>query len=1299
MKRSSFCLVCVLFVVVALLTFSRRPHSNHPAAPAPAGSGASALSPAATPSVPAIQGDVRQPNVLRHFAYAQAWRETPLPALAAFRDWTDRYRAATPRDRLGLEAEGVALAQARRPILHRLIKLDPEGALAVTVPAVVRQTLPASVLAELEARISGRGELAVVASVPAGEPSASPSVRRITVLNGQTYTASVYGRREPQGYKDGISLHGIAIDRDAALHESPVRVLEPGEIPRASAEPTCPVSSEAVAPLPTGAGVNEDVPNVVEAEGRIYEFCSGGDMLNGFVERMIAAEDGPGARGPTPPTAGQAATAWTTGTKKVLTIRVDFSDFPGEPMARQAALDVLNGPVRSYFENVSYGLTSITGTVSEKVYRLPQSGTAYAVGDNEGQLHTDARTAASADYTLADFDRIIVLFTDLDRIPGSKITFGGQAIVPGANVWINGASSFSMGTVSHELGHTYGLKHANLWRINDGNPVSNAGVSVEYGDPFDIMGSSSVSGVAASPRHHFNQFSKNRLGWLPDAAVTTATKSGTYRIYRFDSKDASRSQPLALRIFRDGVRWYWVGLRQNFATGTPLVNDAYVLWGFNNRQQSQLLDLTSPGNNASDAALPIGSTFSDPAYGVSIKPLARGGTEPAQWLDVEVTMPASPPNVVNAWGREGVYFLINDKGDLASPPPDTYVPLGLTNVTAIAAGDLHVLALKSDGTVVAWGDNTNGQTNVPAGLRDVVAIAAGGNVSGAVKRDGTVQLWGESLGGVTAPPANLANVRQLAIGGGHTVGIYHALALRNDGTVVGWGDNTRTQATTPAAATNVVAIAASDRLSVALKADGTVVRWGTTFIGALPFPTGLSGIAAIATSGDAEHILALKTDGTVTAWGVNTNGQATPPADLNNVVAIATGGSHSLALKADGTVVAWGSNASLQTDVPPSLPRAYLLAGGLRASFALSGPSLYITEPPKAQDIAVGANGTLSVTAVGAATPTYQWRKDGVAIAGATGSTLALNGVTASAGGSYDVVVRDGGRTFTSLPARVNITGVVEVSRIANLSIRTNAGTGAQTLIVGFVVGGPGTRGTKPLLLRGVGPTLGSFGVAGALTDPKVELFNSASVKVQENDNWFATDSSTFASVGAFALTANSRDAALFNREMASGSYSAQLSGVGNAAGIVLAEIYDVPTGSMFTNETPRLTNVSARTVSGTGSNVLIAGFVIAGPTPKKVLIRAIGPTLGTFGVTGVLADPKLELFNGSSVKVQENDDWGGTAALSAAFTSVGAFTLAPTSRDAALLVTLTPGSYTAQVSGLNGGTGVALVEVYDIPE
>ena len=131
-----------------------------------------------------------------------------------------------------------------------------------------------------------------------------------------------------------------------------------------------------------------------------------------------------------------------------------------------------------------------------------------------------------------------------------------------------------------------------------------------------------------------------------------------------------------------------------------------------------------------------------------------------------------------------------------------------------------------------------------------------------------------------------------------------------------------------------------------------------------------------------------------------------------------------------------------------------------------------------------------------------------------------------------------------------------------------------------------------------------------------------------------------------------------------------------------------------------RLINLSARTAVGTGENTPVTGFYFGGSTAKTVLLRAIGPTLATLGVTGALSDSRVDVFQrGVATPVASNDNWGGGAALKSAFESVGAFSLPDASRDAALIVTLQPGAYTIQVSGVGGAAGVALVEVYELAQ
>ncbi len=403
---------------------------------------------------------------------------------------------------------------------------------------------------------------------------------------------------------------------------------------------------------------------------------------------------------------------------------------------------------------------------------------------------------------------------------------------------------------------------------------------------------------------------------------------------------------------------------------------------------------------------------------------------------------------------------------------------------------------------------------------------------------------------------------------------------------------------------------------------------------------------------------------------------------------------------ADGQLYAFNLNASVnQAPAASAWPVFHhdVLRTGLYTSNFVS-----ITTAPASQTVAIGGTLTLTVAATGPGTLSYQWYDNGAAISGATGSTYSLPNAQTTNSGSYTVTVTSSsGPTATSSPAVITVTNAIS-GRLVNLSVRTTAGTGAQTLIAGFVVSG----GTKSMLVRGIGPALIPYGVTGALPDPELDIYTgTATTPSYTNTGWGSVSPATtaalnaaFTATGAFTLPeSTSKDAALLI-SLAPGVYSAQIKGASGDTGVALAELYD----DDGTYATGQLTNVSARAQVGTGNNILIAGFVISGTTNKTVLIRGIGPALTTYGVTGALADPRLDLYvNGASTPSYTNTAWGSggsanTAALTAAFTSTGAFPLTNTSsNDSALLVSLPPGVYSAQVKGASGDTGVALIEVY----
>lgn len=330
----------------------------------------------------------------------------------------------------------------------------------------------------------------------------------------------------------------------------------------------------------------------------------------------------------------------------------------------------------------------------------------------------------------------------------------------------------------------------------------------------------------------------------------------------------------------------------------------------------------------------------------------------------------------------------------------------------------------------------------------------------------------------------------------------------------------------------------------------------------------------------------------------------------------------------------------------------------------------------------------------GAPSATFVWRRDGVALSGMTSRLLDLGSLSADEVGLYSVDISFLGSTVSSNAFWVG--PEPQRSYLVNVSTRSYTEAGAKTLIMGFALGG---SGNKPLLMRTSGPALANYGVTGVLTDPLLRVF-SGSTETLTNDNWqdptdYLTVGLRSLELGAFSFQNLSKDAALL-ASFQPGSYTIHAdSSVAGSNGVALAEIYDAHT-ERERLAAPRILNFSGRTEVRTGDDVLILGFVIAGNTQKRLLLRGIGPTLGDYGVTGFLPDSMIAVYAGSTL-MAENDNWGGTAELAQAFTDTGAFPLDPASLDAAIILTLDPGSYTAVVRGVNSATGIALAELYDL--
>jgi hypothetical protein len=389
------------------------------------------------------------------------------------------------------------------------------------------------------------------------------------------------------------------------------------------------------------------------------------------------------------------------------------------------------------------------------------------------------------------------------------------------------------------------------------------------------------------------------------------------------------------------------------------------------------------------------------------------------------------------------------------------------------------------------------------------------------------------------------------------------------------------------------------------------------------------------------------------------------------------------------------SDAATYTAIVTNSAGSVSSSGAVLTVTASTAPA--ITTQPQSHTIATGSSVVLSVGATGGGL-TYQWTKGTTPISGATGSQYLISNAQASDSGGYVVTVSNGSGSVISSAANLTVVNSSDPGRLINVSVRIVSGTGANVLFVGFVTGGTGTSGNKELLIRGVGPTLANYGVPGVMADPILNIIPAgAPVPLLTNDNWNGdpTVTSVGAAVGAFPLpSTTSKDAALV-ATLPAGVYSASVSGVNNTTGTVLAEIYDA-NPSIFSATTPQLINLSARAAM-TNDNPLIAGFVIGGSTAKTLMIRAVGPTLATYGVAGAMSDPQLQL-NLPQGTTQTNDNWGGSTLISTLAGNLGAFSLDPASKDAVLLVTLDPGVYSAEVLGVNGASGIALVEIYAVP-
>ena len=276
------------------------------------------------------------------------------------------------------------------------------------------------------------------------------------------------------------------------------------------------------------------------------------------------------------------------------------------------------------------------------------------------------------------------------------------------------------------------------------------------------------------------------------------------------------------------------------------------------------------------------------------------------------------------------------------------------------------------------------------------------------------------------------------------------------------------------------------------------------------------------------------------------------------------------------------------------------------------------------------------------------------------------------------------------------------LSTLGNISTRAFVQTGDNVMIGGFMV--QGTH-SKRVIIRALGPELTRYGIPNVLANPTLELHDGTGALIASNDNWVTTIIGGIITANQAPDILDSHHAPRDPRESAiiadlpPGNYTAIVRGVNNMIGVGLVEVYDLSPGNDSI-----LGNISTRAFVQTDDNVMIGGFIVAGAQPKKVIIRAIGPELTQYGVPNALANPTLELHDGTGALIASNNNWASTI-IGGIITAnqvreIQASGYAPRDgRESAIIAFLSPGNYTAIVRGVDNTTGVALVEVYDLDQ
>jgi PKD domain/Carboxypeptidase regulatory-like domain/PA14 domain len=607
---------------------------------------------------------------------SQPTREEISSALVGFTKWAEVYAVAPADKKLELVAKGLPLAEARGRAMAALIKQDPQAAIESLLPYPLRKALPTEIASRIEHRVSGVGDLEVIGVTPLpGQVVAEPIYRNVKLAN-KKYRAYVYGSRKNDISRSKIRILGVGIkpltsEALLAVREDAYEVLNPAEandLDPDRKQASCPISKN-----PTNSENNEIA---VDIANKIIRLCSPAHFpkwLKTPDGELVLADGGRG-NGMGGVFESRAA-EWTNGYKKFLMIRVRFQNQGDDKVHSEGNVKTWLDEVVKTLPKWSYGKMTASFECTPLIQLDHDEGW---YGDkenfNEFTMLEEARIKA---YEIIDFSGNRPYDPAKFDFDGAVFTakwgdYGGLGRLGNKGIYVKSAGA---GVMLHEWGHNFGLQHANGWRPITESPIGD-GIAEGYANKFSTMGDSSKKGSYTTQE-------RLALKWLlPDNAATVTT-SGTYDLYNPDVDSLSQGRLYALQL-RKFEMDYLIEYRPSWGrTNNPMQNTFGTDCGAMFLLQSDQLQLDMTPSSKfgfNDPALLVGHSFYDPNYGVTVTPLARGGTAPNDYLKLRV----------------------NFDSPQANNPPDAQVSASTISPAVGQSVDLKVTASDPDGDTLAY---------------------------------------------------------------------------------------------------------------------------------------------------------------------------------------------------------------------------------------------------------------------------------------------------------------------------------------------------------------------------------------------------------------------------------------------------------------------------------------------------------------------------------------------------------------------------------------------------------------------